>query len=182
MIAIFGLGNPGKKYENTRHNIGFLVAEELARRIGASFRGKFAWQAEVAEGAFEEKRMLLVKPQTFMNLSGETARAVFAKTSAKPETSLVVYDDADLPFGKIRFRAEGSAGGQNGMKSILEVLPAETKLARVRVGIGRPENEQIPLEDWVLGAWSPEERKTLDATVKAAADEALRWCRSVSSA
>ncbi len=179
MIAIFGLGNPGKEYERTRHNAGFLVADELARRAGASWRDKKAWQAQMAEGELDGKRVLVVKPQTFMNLSGEAVHAVFAHTQAAPAASLVVFDEADLPFGAVRFRTDGSAGGHNGMKSILEALPKGTAIARVRVGIGRPADGRIPMEDWVLGKWTADEKKTLDDAVRRAADEAERWMKNL---
>ena len=179
MITVFGLGNPGKPYANTRHNAGFLAADELARRLGADFRAKAAWQAQAADGEWHGRRVLVIKPQTFMNLSGETVRAVWGKTPAEPAASIIVFDDADLPFGTIRFRASGSAGGQNGMKSILEKLPAGTALARVRIGIGRPPNERVPLEDWVLGTWSKEEKAKLPEIIAQAADEIEKWIKSL---
>lgn len=179
MITVFGLGNPGKEYTQTRHNAGFLVADELAKRMGVEFRAKAAWQAQAAAGELNGKRVLVVKPQTFMNLSGETTRAVFEKANAVPARSIVAYDDADLPFGSVRFRADGSAGGQNGMKSILEKLPAGTALARVRVGIGRADNPNVPLEDWVLGKWTKEEKEKLDAAISHAADEIEKWMKAV---
>jgi PTH1 family peptidyl-tRNA hydrolase len=97
MFAIFGLGNPGKEYENTRHNIGFLVADELAKRMGVSFKKKTVWQAEAAEGEMDGKRIRVVKPLTFMNLSGETVRAATSKDNIPPQNILVIFDDADIP-------------------------------------------------------------------------------------
>lgn len=173
MFAIFGLGNPGKEYVHTRHNVGFLVADELAKRLQTVFRNRSAWQAEFAEGEIDGERLLVVKPQTFMNLSGETVRAAMQKEKIPPQNILVVFDDADIPFGEIRFRPSGSAGGHNGMKSIQSVFPVDTNIARVRVGIGRPENSNIPLENFVLQTWSAEEKGKMNEVITKAADEVL---------
>jgi len=177
MIAIFGLGNPGKEYERTRHNAGFLVLDELARRFDASFRSKASLKSEIAETVRDGKKVLLVKPQTFMNLSGESVRNVLGNTNTMANGIVVIYDDADLPFGEVRFRSFGSSGGHNGMKSVLEALPPGTEVPRMRLGIGRPEHPTILLEDWVLGAWTAEEADLLPALVKKAADEVERWLK-----
>ncbi len=175
MHLIVGLGNPGTEYERTRHNVGFLVVEEVARRLGVEFRAKNAWKATVAQAVREDGKILLAKPKTFMNLSGEAVRTIMQANGLDASRLLVVYDEADLPFGEIRFRASGSAGGHNGMKSILGVLPNSTEVARVRVGVGRPEHPNVPLENWVLGSWTPEERAALPEILSRAADEIEKW-------
>ena len=154
MKLVVGLGNPGKKYEKTRHNVGFLVVDDLAKRdlSGVKF----------------------LKPDTYMNLSGQAVAAAIRQSNIGPEDILVVYDDADIAFGEIRFRSGGSSGGHNGMKSIIELL-GTSDVARVRVGIGRGENPNIPLDEYVLGTWSAEEKKTLPNLIAAAADRVVQW-------
>lgn len=173
-MLIVGLGNPGKEYQKTRHNVGFLVVEEIAKRLGAKFMKKTALKGELAEAVDETKAIRLLKPSTFMNASGESVKAAFAKFKLTAKDLIVVYDDADLPLGAIRYRASGSSGGHNGMTSIQEHLPTGSEVARVRVGIGRPTNENIPLDVFVLGAWTKEEQPTVDTMVVAAADEVLK--------
>ena len=168
MKLVVGPGNPGKEYESTRHNIGFMVVEELARRQGAGFRRMFwcpALQARVRIGA-EEVR--LVKPTTYMNRSGQAVRGAMKKWRVVPADTVVVYDDVDLEFGAIRVRAKGSGGSHNGMKWGLEWL--QTKgFPRVRVGIGpKPEGEDMI--GFVLGAFAEEEHLKLEKVVERAAD------------
>ena len=177
---IVGLGNPGPSYANTRHNVGFMVVDEIARRFDvASWKTKDrARQAQVPE-----RSLLLVEPQSFMNESGAPARLVAAWYRIPNERVLVVYDELDLPFGRLRVRANGSSGGHNGMKSIIAFFGPD--IPRLRVGIGR---ESGPLAggaseseqnrgaiDRVLGSFTPEERAELPAIVAAAADAALEW-------
>ncbi len=178
MRAIFGLGNPGKEYLQTRHNAGFLVVDELARRLGGTFKMKKALHAEVAEVMVGGSKVLLVKPQTYMNESGQAARAVMQVNGLAPADILVTYDDADLEFGAVRVRAAGSSGGQNGMKSILASLPADSAVYRVRLGIGRPANERVPLEDWVLTKWHEDELPKLKEAVEKAAGEVENWLKA----
>lgn len=163
MKLIVGLGNPGTEYERTRHNVGFLVVDELERR-GLSARG-------VSGSAGDRVRLL--KPDTFMNLSGEAVAKALRQTNMTPADVIVTYDDADIPFGELRVRAEGSSGGHNGMKSITALLGTEA-VARVRVGIGRSENPNVPLDVWVLGRWSKEEEAKLPELIGRAADEIER--------
>jgi len=155
MKLVVGLGNPGKKYEKTRHNVGFLVVDALA--------------------AHELTGVKFLKPDTFMNLSGQAVAEAIRQSNMGPSDILVIYDDADIPFGNIRFRSGGSSGGHNGMKSILALFPAGVEIARVRVGIGRSEHPNIPLDDHVLGNWSAEEKKRLPEVIAAAADRAVQW-------
>lgn len=175
MKLIVGLGNPGKEYEKTRHNAGFLVMDELARRLSAKFCVKKAMDAEVMEARHGAEKVLFVKPQTFMNLSGATVRAVMANNTLEPKDILVVLDEADIPFGELRIRPGGGTAGHNGMKSIMGLFPAGTDIPRLRVGIGRSPNPEIPLDVWVLGKWSAEEAEKLPEIITKAADEVEAW-------
>ncbi len=165
MKCIVGLGNPGSKYELTRHNVGFLVVDELAKQIGAEFRSKRSLEAEIAEGQLGNERVLLVKPHTFMNASGRTVADVLKKYPVSNQDLLIVYDDADLPFGDIRFKAGGTSAGHRGMESIIETLGRAVSVSRVRFGIGRPHHPDIPLEDFVLTRWSREQEQALPEAI-----------------
>jgi len=173
MKLIVGLGNPGTEYENTRHNAGFLAVEELAKRLGVSLSEKKALKGDVAESA--EAKVVLLKPDTFMNLSGEAVKLAMKKWNVSPENLLVIHDEADLPFGDVRVKTGGGTAGHNGLKSIVEHLPAATEFARVRVGIGRGDNPQVPLDAFVLAKWTKEEEAKLPDIIKAAADKAQEW-------
>jgi len=159
-----GLGNPGRRYRGTRHNVGFEVVERLARRWGVCFRVQ--GRAEVAEATFAGEPVVLAKPLTYMNLSGEAVGELVRRLGLKPGQVLVVYDDMDLPVGTVRVRARGSSGGHRGMASVLEAL-GTAEVPRVRVGIGRPEEDAV---DHVLSRFSPEERAQVDQAVERAAD------------
>lgn len=165
MKAIIGLGNPGKEYERTRHNVGFLVLDELVKRYDSTFTTKRSLEAEIAEAMIEGERVLLVKPQTFMNASSRALSAVMSKYPLTINDVLVVYDDADLPFGDVRYKKSGSSAGHRGMESILSTVPNGTSVARVRVGIGRPMHPDIPLDEFVLGRWTEAEEKELKGMV-----------------
>ncbi len=169
MRLIIGLGNPGQEYARTRHNVGFLVLDELANRTRAKFRPSENLKGDVAEITLNSARAILLKPNTFMNLSGEAVKLAMKKYSIEPQDLLVVFDDADLPLGEMRQTGNGS-GGHNGMKSILQIFPEGTLVPRLRVGIGRPHEVQIQLDTWVLGKWSTEEEAKLPSLIKAAAD------------
>jgi PTH1 family peptidyl-tRNA hydrolase len=168
MKLIVGLGNPGREYEHTRHNVGFQVAEELARRYRVTLKNQAKWKARVAKIADIGDGVLLAEPTTFMNLSGWAVREVAAFHRLSPADVLVVVDDADLPLGRLRLRTSGSAGGHNGLKSIIQEL-GTVEFPRLRVGVGRQEGE---LKNHVLGRFSLEERAQIDAAVKRAADAA----------
>ncbi len=161
---VAGLGNPGPRYARTRHNVGFLVADELARRAGASWRQRF--NARVAEAHLGGQRVVLVEPLTFMNLSGEAIGPVMRWYKATPAEVIVVHDDMDLPFGRIRVRVGGGTAGHNGLKSIVQHIGAD--FVRVRIGIGRPAHGTAT--DHVLGRFSDEEEAALDDIVPRAAD------------
>lgn len=151
---IIGLGNPGARYENTRHNIGFRTAERFAARYSLNF-GKIEHKAQTASGTAAGQRVLLAKPQTFMNVSGESVQPLVSYYKVPPERIIVVADDLDLPLGTVRLRKSGSSGGQNGLKSILQRLGTQ-EIARVRLGIGRPPGRMDPA-DYVLSNWKGDE-------------------------
>ncbi|MCG3163827.1 MAG: Peptidyl-tRNA hydrolase [Acidobacteria bacterium] len=168
MWLIVGLGNPGPKYEWTRHNCGFMVVDELARRAGREVRAPEC-QALTARVTIGHEEVLLIKPQTFMNLSG-TAVAALKKKYEIVDTSsiLVISDELALPFGRIRVRPKGSAGGQNGLKSIIEKLGAQD-FPRVRLGIA-PDHPVTNASDFVLGEFPKKDRDALAEMVARAAD------------
>ena len=164
---VVGLGNPGKKYENTRHNTGFLVMDTLCREHGVSCdRSRF--RALTGEAGLGGKRVLLLKPQTFMNLSGEAVREAAAFYKIPPERVLVIFDDISLPVGTLRIRAKGSAGGQNGVKNIIAQLGSE-QFPRIKVGIGGKPHPDYDLADWVLSSFRPEEQEAMQDAAKRAA-------------
>ena len=167
MVVIIGLGNPGAKYARTHHNAGFDVVDILSQKHNIPLN-KSRFKAKLGEGTIAGKRVVLCQPQTFMNLSGESAVALCNWYKPEPDELIVIYDDVDLAFGKLRVRAKGSAGTHNGMKSIIYLLGRDD-FPRVRVGIGRPP-EQWDLADYVLSGYNTvEERKiAFDAYVNAA--------------
>jgi PTH1 family peptidyl-tRNA hydrolase len=135
---VVGLGNPGKEYEGTRHNIGFAVLDRLADKFGCSFRSKWRFSAKIAEAmAGDAGKVVLAKPQTYMNRSGTAVNTLLQWLKVAPAQLLVVVDDADLPLGQIRLRVAGGSGGHNGLRSIIETLGGDEEFARLRVGIGR---------------------------------------------
>lgn len=168
MKLIVGLGNPGLEYEMTRHNLGFMLVDRLFERAGGRrFRNES--NAKIAEVTLAGKRILLVKPQTFMNLSGDAARPLLEHYGeAEPSNLIVACDDVALPFGTIRVRARGSAGGQKGLKSIIERL-ATQEFARVRLGV-RPDHPVQELASFVLSAIPKRDRAALDQTLERGAD------------
>jgi PTH1 family peptidyl-tRNA hydrolase len=165
--VVVGLGNPGWRYRRTRHNIGFRVVEEMARRGRVRFRRSYRMAARIAPLERAGQEVLLVEPQTYMNRSGLTVRAVMVEFDRRREELVVVVDDASLPLGRLRVRPEGSDGGHNGLKSIVEVI-GSTEFARVRVGIGPGGGDG--LTDHVLGKFSRAERPLVAKVVEAAAD------------
>jgi len=174
---VVGLGNPGNRYATTRHNVGWMVLDRLADRAGWAGGGKDRDAARVIWGRFAGLDLELVKPQTFMNESGLAVRKILARERAPLEDLLVVADDFSLPFGRIRMRAAGSAGGHNGLRSIIGELDSQ-KFARLRVGIGEPSR---PAVDHVLSTFSPGERADLDRLIDAAADAVIDWAREGAS-
>lgn len=174
MRVVCGLGNPGEEYRFTRHNVGFRVVDLLADRWGLS-RGRVRDGAASLEVALEEPmgRVLLVKPLRFVNRSGTPLRAAVRKANADPESDLlVVADDVDLPLGRIRLRREGSAGGHNGLRDIIEALGTD-QFARLRVGIGR-DGDTV---DHVLSTFARGEQELAGEAIAAAADAVETWLR-----
>ncbi|HEU0114782.1 MAG TPA: aminoacyl-tRNA hydrolase [Thermomicrobiales bacterium] len=170
MKIVVGLGNPGREYAATRHNLGFMVVDALARRLGATtVRPRF--KAEISEAVRNGEKIVLVKPQTYMNLSGHAVREIVHWHRAPRANLLVVLDELDLPFGAIRLRAEGSAGGHNGLAHIIEQLGGRD-IARLRIGIGRGTTAATAQ---VLSRFAPAEQAELPAIVDAAADCAMAW-------
>jgi peptidyl-tRNA hydrolase, PTH1 family len=171
---VVGLGNPGREYAATRHNVGYRVVEKLAAGAGATWQRASKFDAEIAEARLAGRKIVLAKPLTFMNLSGRTCAALLQWHKLTPEQMLVVTDDADLDVGRLRLRLKGSSGGHNGLKSIAE-LAGGGQFPRVRVGIGRPmrRSEGAPenaLVDFVLSRFHREELAVVDEAVARAAD------------
>jgi len=157
---VVGLGNPGAEYARTRHNAGFLAVDALAKGMGISLdRARF--KALVGEGVLAGQRVLLMKPQTYMNLSGDAVGEAAAFYHVEPDHVIVIYDDVTLDVGRLRARGKGSDGGHNGMKSIIAQL-GSNEFARVRIGIGKKPHPSYDLADWVLSAFSTEELATLN--------------------
>ena len=167
MKVIAGLGNPGAQYANTPHSIGFEVADAIAREMGAEWRASASFKGELATGVFAGQKVLLLKPMTFMNLSGDSVAPVVRYHNATPADLLVISDDIDLPVGRLRIRVGGSAGGHNGLKSIIERVgtPAFTRL---RVGVGRDARDRSEVIGHVLGKFDPASRAVMDQVVPAA--------------
>ena len=162
------LGNPGKQYENTRHNIGFMTADELERREGVKVN-KLKYRALTGEMKIGGERVLVMKPQTYMNLSGEAVKLAGAFYKIPPERVIVISDDVSLPLGKLRIRANGSAGGHNGLKNIIQHLGTDA-FPRIKVGVGAPNHPEHEMVDWVIGNFTPAEKKVVAEAVGRAAD------------
>jgi len=162
---IVGLGNPGKKYEKTRHNIGFRVVEEMAKSLMSAdkFKLKGDFRALINEGFVENEKVLLVKPQSYMNNSGESVSSIVNYFALSLDDLLIVSDDFSLPFAVLRFRQQGSSGGHNGLKSIIENI-GHSRFSRLRVGIGLP--EKVECAEYVLQNFSPAEEKRNPAVIK----------------
>ena len=165
---IVGLGNPGEKYENTRHNVGFQVIDELAERQGKPVQ-RLKFKALTGLLTIGGEKALVMKPVTYMNLSGEAVRPAADFYKLPPERILVISDDVALAAGRLRIRAKGSAGGHNGLKSIIQHLGTD-QFPRIRVGVGEKPHPDYDLADWVLGRPQGEDKKVIDAAVKRAAD------------
>lgn len=167
MKLIVGLGNPGTNYARTRHNFGFIVVDSLAGINGARFATKKKFTSTIAETDIGTTPVLLVKPQTFMNNSGEAVRALTQFYKIAPSDIWIVSDDIDLPFGTLRVRHQGSSGGHNGLQSIIDQLGTDA-FHRLRIGIGSNRPLRVPAEDYVLQPFSTAEQQSLPEIVESA--------------
>lgn len=172
MKVIVGLGNPGSKYENTRHNVGFNVIDCLSEKLHLELDNT-KFNAKLGDGKVGQEWILLCKPLTYMNLSGEAVRPLLDYFKIGVEQLLVVYDDLDLPIGKIRLREKGSAGGHNGMKSVIRHLGTED-FKRIRIGIGQPKQKQ-DVTRYVLSSFTPAEKRLINEAVERASAACERW-------
>lgn len=170
MKLIVGLGNPGQQYRNTRHNVGFRVLDEVAERLGAKF-DKEKYDGLFATAEHKGTRLMLLKPLTYMNLSGTAVAKAARNRVPGPEHIIVVLDEIQLPLGTLRIRPEGSHGGHNGLRSVIEHLGAKN-FPRLRIGIGQKKTGQ-DLSDHVLSTFTPEERPEVEQAVRQAADAVL---------
>ena len=168
MNLIVGLGNPGTKYKETRHNIGFKVLDEIARRKKVKFRTKFFYSVKQSKTNFSKNNILLIKPQLFMNRSGEVIKKVIKKNKINITKLVIIYDDVDINFGVVRVREKGSSGTHNGMKSIVDSLES-INFKRIRIGVG-PRPKSKFLNDYVLGDFKENEYLKLEKVVGRAAD------------
>lgn len=168
---IVGLGNPGKEYERTRHNCGFRAIDILAESLGCKIdKGKF--QGLYGQTTYKGTKLFLLKPQTYMNASGRSVLQMSAYYHIPPERIIVLFDDISLEPGRLRVRADGSAGGHNGIKSVIQELGSQA-FPRVKIGVGAKPHPEQDLADWVLGGFTASEQKAVDASSKAAGDAAL---------
>lgn len=169
MFIIVGLGNPGKKYEKTRHNMGFITVDLIAEKLGIQVN-KLKFKALMGEGFLGTERILLMKPQTYMNLSGQSVREVVDFYKIPPENLILIYDDIDIERGQIRIRKKGSAGTHNGMRSVVPAV-GSLEFPRIRIGIGG--DRKLHIRDYVTGGFAKEEKEPLMSAAKRAAEAAI---------
>ncbi|MFA6992831.1 MAG: aminoacyl-tRNA hydrolase, partial [Candidatus Gracilibacteria bacterium] len=170
MKIIVGLGNIGKEYQNTRHNCGFMVIDEFAKELECEFKEENKFKAFTSKTSYKNKPIFLVKPTTYMNLSGQAVSTILNFYKESPENLVVIYDDIDLPLGKIRVRSEGSAGTHNGMKSIIQELGTQN-FTRIRIGTesrGELAPKEQDLTSFVLSPFSVEESPIIKKSIKEA--------------
>ena len=168
---IVGLGNPGREYERSRHNCGFRALDLIAESLGCK-TDKLKFQGLYCQTTYNGKKLFLLKPQTYMNLSGRSVLQLSAYFNIPPQRIIVLFDDISLPPGRLRIRADGSAGGHNGIKSIIQEVGSQD-FPRVKSGVGAKPNPEYDLADWVLSSFSTQEEKALSVSLKNAADAAL---------
>ena len=175
MYLIVGLGNPDKVYENTFHNIGFMAIDRLAQKLGATF-SKSECKAKTAHTFVGGTKVILAKPQTYMNLSGESVLSLTSKYKIDQDEFFVIYDDIDLRLGAVRIRENGSAGTHNGMRNIVQQTGTQN-FNRLRIGIGRGSNAHMELKDFVLSKVSKDDMQILDKTFDDVADAMQEFCK-----
>ena len=174
---IVGLGNPGREYAGTRHNAGFMAADVVAQRLRLNWRDEKKFSSQTAKLDGHGRRLIVCKPQTFMNVSGEAAGPLAGFYKISPARILVLVDDADLPLGEIRMRAQGSSGGHHGLESIEEHLGSRD-FPRIRIGIGRVEPAARQIAGYVLGQFSDDDRAVLKEVLERVADQVDCWLAS----
>jgi len=174
MKLIICLGNPGSKYTKTRHNTGFMFADFLVKEIGAQFSSETKFKCELAKGVYKDEALWIVKPQTYMNLSGEALQALSSYYKINMNDLFLVYDDISLELGKIRLRKEGRDGGHNGVKSIIKYASTQV-FDRLKIGIG-PQPPYMKSEDYVLQNFTDEEMKLLEMTLKKSIEAFFYYC------
>ena len=168
---IVGLGNPGKEYDRTRHNCGFNAIDLLAKNLGCKI-DKSKFYGLYGQVVYKGTKLFLLKPQTYMNLSGRSVLQMSAYYHIPPERIIVLFDDISLEPGRLRVRADGSAGGHNGIKSVIQELGSQA-FPRVKIGVGAKPHPEQDLADWVLSTFTASEQKAVDASLKPAGDAAL---------
>ena len=168
---VVGLGNPGREYERTRHNCGFRALDILADKLGCK-ADRLKYQGLYCQTTYSDKKVFLLKPQTYMNLSGRSVLQLSAYFGIPPQRIIVMFDDISLAPGRLRIRSDGSAGGHNGIKSIIQELGSQ-EFPRVKIGVGAKPTPEYDLADWVLSTFSASEEKALAVSLKNAADAAL---------
>ncbi len=169
MYVIVGLGNPGSKYDNTKHNVGFETIDYMARELSISVK-KLKHKALIGEGNYKGEKIILVKPQTYMNLSGDSVMSICKYYDLAMENLIVIYDDIDIDLGAVRIRKKGSAGSHNGMKDIIYKLRADN-FPRIRVGIGK--SDKMPLKNYVLSGFTKSEIPDIEKAIITASDACL---------
>ena len=178
IVLVAGLGNPGREYEKTRHNIGFMVIDKVLEKLNGASLGESGCNSIFYKLKYKGKAVIFAKPQTFMNLSGNAVSAMLNREKLDKSNLLVVHDELDLPLGRMRIRKGGSSGGHNGINSIIEMLGGQQDFLRMRIGIGRDRN----VVDYVLGEFREEEKGLLAEMVNCAADAVIELLKAPPSA
>ena len=178
IVLVAGLGNPGREYENTRHNIGFMVIDKVLEKLNGASVSENGCNSIFYKLKYKGKSVIFAKPQTFMNLSGNAVSALLNREKLDRSNLLVVHDELDLPLGRMRIRKGGSSGGHNGINSIIEMLGNQQDFLRMRIGIGRDRN----VVDYVLGEFKKEEKNLLNDMIDCAADAVIELLKAPASA
>lgn len=171
MKAVIGLGNPGMKYDRTKHNVGFMLLDIITKELNLTYRNDF--RGKVTESKIEEKKVFFLKPETYMNLSGYAVAQLIGYYKLHPQDILVIHDDMDLPLGKMRLRSKGSSGGHNGLKSIIAELGTQ-EFWRLKIGVGRPQ-EEYDIVNHVLSSFNKEENPILQEVLNKCQKATFLW-------